>query len=77
MQGSISLEDLSESLGTEFTSEDAETLGGLVLTMSGGFPEVGETFEYEGWSIEVRELEEHRITLLKLSRVEQERSSEE
>ena len=77
VQGSISLEDLSESLGTEFTSEDAETLGGLVLTMSGGFPEVGETFEYEGWSIEVRELEEHRITLLKLSRVEQERSSEE
>ena len=71
-QGSISLENLSETLGTEFISEDAETLGGLVLTMSGGFPEKGETFEYKGWRIEVRELEEHRITLLKLSRIEQE-----
>ena len=77
VQGSISLEDLSESLGTEFISEDAETLGGLVLTMSGGFPEEGETFEYEGWRIEVRELEEHRITLLKLSRVEQEQEAAE
>ena len=31
----ISLEDLSEALGSEFESEDAETLGGLVLTLSG------------------------------------------
>ena len=68
VQGMISLEDLSEALGSEFTSDDAETLGGLVLTMSGGFPEEGETFEYGGWIIKVMELEEHRITLLNLSR---------
>ncbi len=70
VQGSISLEDLSEALGTEFTSDDAETLGGLVLTLSGGFPEEGETFEYGGWRIEVTEIEEHRITLLKMSKIE-------
>ena len=69
VQGSISLEDLSEALGSEFESDDAETLGGLVLTMSGGFPEVGETFTYGGWNIKVMELEEHRITLLNLSKV--------
>ena len=70
VQGSISLENLSDALGTEFTSEDAETLGGLVLTMSGGFPEEGETFEYEGWHIKVMELEEHRITLLNMSKAD-------
>lgn len=69
VQGMISLEDLSDALGTEFTSDDAETLGGLVLTMSGGFPEEGETFDYGGWRIKVIELEEHRITLLNLSRI--------
>ena len=69
VQGSISLENLSEALGSEFTSDDAETLGGLVLTMSGGFPEEGETFNYGGWCIKVMELEEHRITLLNLSRI--------
>ena len=71
VQGSISLEDLSEALGSEFKSDDAETLGGLVLTMSGGFPEEGEIFEYEGWRIEVKELEDHRITLLNLSKPEE------
>ncbi|MBQ7216529.1 MAG: HlyC/CorC family transporter [Synergistaceae bacterium] len=69
VQGSISLEDLSEALGTEFKSDDAETLGGLVLTMSGGFPEEGEIFEYEGWRIEVKEFEDHRITLLNMTKI--------
>ena len=80
VQGSISLENLSEALGSEFTSDDAETLGGLVLTMSGGFPEEGETFNYGGWCIKVMELEEHRITLLNLSKIpddEQAESSED
>ncbi|MBQ3401802.1 MAG: HlyC/CorC family transporter [Synergistaceae bacterium] len=70
VQGSISLEDLSDALGSEFTSDDAETLGGLVLLLSGSFPEVGEVFTYEGWNIKVAELEEHRITLLNLSKAD-------
>ena len=70
VQGSISLEDLSEALGADFTSDDAETLGGLVLVLSGSFPEVGEVFRYEGWRIKVSELEDHRITLLSLTRID-------
>ena len=77
VQGSISLEDLSEALGTEFKSDDAETLGGLVLTMSGGFPEEGEIFEYEGWNIQVMELEEHRITLLNMRKIQGEHKDEQ
>ena len=69
VQGSMSLEDLSDALGSEFASDDAETVGGLVLTLSGNFPEAGETFEYGGWRIKVMELEEHRITLLNLSKI--------
>ena len=71
VQGSMSLEDLSEALHSEFASDDAETVGGLVLTLSGNFPEEGEIFEYGGWKIQVVELEEHRITLLNMRRVEE------
>ena len=70
VQGGISLEDQSEALGTEFESDDAESLGGLVLTLSGSFPEAGEIFEYRGWQIKVEALEDHRITLLNLSKSE-------
>ncbi|MBR1656877.1 MAG: HlyC/CorC family transporter [Synergistaceae bacterium] len=71
VQGMMSLEDLNEELGTKFQSDDAETIGGLVLTISGSFPEEGEIFHYEGWTIRVVELEEHRIKLLNLSRKEE------
>ncbi|MDY6400368.1 MAG: hemolysin family protein [Synergistales bacterium] len=69
VQGGISLENLSEALGSEFESDDAESLGGLVLTLSGSFPEEGEIFEYNGWKIKVEALEDHRITLLNLSKI--------
>ncbi|MBQ9388665.1 MAG: HlyC/CorC family transporter [Synergistaceae bacterium] len=72
VQGMMSLEDLNDELGTGFHSDDAETIGGLVLTISGSFPEEGEIFYYEGWTIRVVELEEHRITLLNLSKKEEE-----
>ena len=77
VQGSMSLEDLSEALHSEFTSDDAETLGGLVLTLSGNFPEEGEIFEYGGWKIQVVELEEHRITLLNVRRINAETDDEQ
>ncbi len=76
VQGVISLEDLSEYLGSEFESDDAESLGGLVLTLSGSFPEEGEIFEYNGWRIRVEALEDHRITFLNLSKIDKETEHE-
>ena len=72
VQGHLSLEDLSDFLGSSFESEDAESLGGLVLSISGDFPSPGEKILYtspgEGqvWEIEVLEVEDHRIKLLRL-----------
>ncbi len=76
VQGGISLENLSDALGSEFESDDAESLGGLVLTLSGSFPEAGEIFEYNGWKIKVEALEDHRITLLNLSKIKNSEENE-
>jgi len=76
VQGHLGLEDLSEVLGSSFESEDAESLGGLVLSISGDFPSTGEKIYYtslpEGriWEIEVLEVEDHRIKLLRLRPME-------
>ncbi len=72
VQGHLGLEDLSEMLGSSFESEDAESLGGLVLSISGDFPSPGEKIYYTSpsggriWEIEVLEVEDHRIKLLRL-----------
>jgi len=72
VQGHVGLEDLSDLLETPFESEDAESLGGLVLSISGDFPSPGEKILYRSpdgggnWEIEVLEVEDHRIKLLRL-----------
>ena len=68
VQGSTSLEDLSEALSCPFESEDAESLGGLVLLLSGGFPREGDEFLYRDWRIKVVDLGEHRIKVLSMRR---------
>lgn len=68
VQGIVSLDALNDELGTDFHSDDAETIGGLVLILSGSFPDEGEVFHYEGWTIRVTGLEDHRITQLSLSK---------
>ncbi|MBQ6910122.1 MAG: HlyC/CorC family transporter, partial [Synergistaceae bacterium] len=63
---------LSETLNYEFSPEEddqtVESIGGLVLLLSGSFPKEGDVFEYKDWKIKVLGLEEHRIKLLNLSR---------
>ncbi|MDR3231571.1 MAG: hemolysin family protein [Synergistaceae bacterium] len=68
VQGNVSLEDLSEALNCTFTSEDAESIAGLVLSLAGKFPEDNDSFEYGDWIIRVVDLEDHRIKLLRLAR---------
>ena len=69
VQGVTSLEDLSEALGSPFESEDAESLGGLVLLMSGDFPKEGDVFQYDDWEIRVEDLEDHRVKVLRMWRL--------
>ena len=72
IEGATSLEDINEELGSNFESEDAESLGGLVLILSGSFPAEGEIFNCNGWQIKVLEIEDHRIKMLSLKKINQE-----
>ena len=66
VNGLMGLEDLSEALSYQFESEDAESLGGLVLSLAGKIPQDGEKFSYRDWTIEVLEMEDRRIKSLRL-----------
>ena len=68
VEGQVSLEDLSDTLNYPFVSDEAESIGGLVLSQAGEFPDEGFETVYGKWSIRVLELEDHRIKLLRLVR---------
>jgi CBS domain containing-hemolysin-like protein len=65
--GSVTLTDVNEELGTEFESDGFETLGGFVLERLDRLPEVGDTVEAGDYVIEVTSVDGARISTVRIS----------
>lgn len=74
VDGMLSIEELKELLRVarlpdEETAE-YETLAGFVLAQLGHLPRIGERFEWEGWRLEVVDMDGRRIDRVLIGRVE-------
>ncbi|GAB4170464.1 MAG: CNNM family magnesium/cobalt transport protein CorC [Wenzhouxiangellaceae bacterium] len=63
------ISDFNESFGTEFSDEEFDTIGGLVVSEFGYVPEVGEAVEIGGWRFEVREADDRRLHSMEVTPV--------
>ncbi|MBV6507015.1 MAG: hypothetical protein JJLCMIEE_00052 [Acidimicrobiales bacterium] len=66
--GNLHPDEVTEASGFAMPKGEFETLAGFVLERLGHIPEVGERFEYEGWTVEVLEATPRRIVTLRLER---------
>ena len=62
----VDLDDLNETLESNFPTEDFDTLGGFVLDMFGRIPVKYEKIEYENFDFIVQDMEGHRVNLIKV-----------
>ncbi len=62
----VNLEDLNDTIGSRFPTEDFDTLGGFVLDLFGRIPESGETVGFGSFEFVVQSMEGHRINLIKV-----------
>jgi magnesium and cobalt transporter len=69
VQGGTPLADLEAELGHEFAREDVSTVGGLVLTLFGRVPRVGETLELDGFRLTVDQVVRRRVRRVTLAQV--------
>lgn len=53
VKGDMDLEDVNDALGTNFTSEDYESIGGFVIGLAGKFPKRGEVYYADGYEFVV------------------------
>ena len=65
----IDLDDLADAVGVELDTAayDFETLGGLVLDLAGEIPAPGDEFEQERLHLRVVEMDENRITRVRVT----------
>lgn len=68
VQGQVNLEDMAEALSYPFDTyfEEVDTLGGMILMLSGNFPHQGQTVNFGPWDIKVLDVQNHRILSAKL-----------
>jgi magnesium and cobalt transporter len=55
------IEDINEALGTDFSDEDCDTIGGLVLKAAGQLPKRGESFQIGEWQFTVLRADSRRL----------------
>ena len=67
-QGQVNLEDLSDAVDYPFSEEfdEVDTLAGMVLELSGNFPNAGETISYKSWDFHVLDVQKHRVLEVRL-----------
>ncbi|MBR5097238.1 MAG: HlyC/CorC family transporter, partial [Treponema sp.] len=61
-----SLDDLNETIGSEFPVEDFDTLGGFVFDMFGKIPVNYEKHSWNNYDFIVQDMEGHRINVIKV-----------
>ena len=69
VQALTTIDDVNDALGTEFSEDVYDTIGGLVVAEFGRLPEPGETVEIGEWKFEVTTADDRRLHAMDVSLV--------
>ncbi len=69
VKATTEIEDFNEAFSTEFSDDEYDTVGGLVIRHFGRLPKRGETVELEGLKIQVLRADSRRVHTLLVERV--------
>lgn len=66
VNGSTKINTVNEMLGTDFESEDFDSIGGLIIESLGRIPKVGEKIQHDNIKLIVENMERNRIITVKV-----------
>jgi Mg2+/Co2+ transporter CorB len=72
VDGAISIRDFNREIGTSFPGEIATTIAGLVINSTGIIPNTEQAFLLFGYRFEILKRRRNQVTLLKISKLEEE-----
>ena len=65
IEGTTKIEDVNEILGTNFKSEDFDSIGGFIIETFGKFPDKGDSIKIDNVKFIIEEIEKNRIEKLR------------
>ncbi|HSH26331.1 MAG TPA: transporter associated domain-containing protein [Wenzhouxiangella sp.] len=68
VQALTDIDDFNESFETDFSDDEYDTIGGLVVAEFGRLPESGESVEIGGWNFVVTDADDRRLHAMEVSR---------
>lgn len=68
VQALTDIDDFNDSFETDFSDEEYDTIGGLVVAEFGRLPETGESVEIGGWNFVVTDADDRRLHAMEVSR---------
>jgi len=74
--GKTHLDDVNQDVGSEFSSEEFDTIGGYVFGIFGRQAKVGESVVSDGWRFTIAESDGRRFLRIKLDKCENEPDSD-
>lgn len=66
LDGRLGLDEVYDAVKLRLPDGEYETLAGFVLDRLGHIPDVGEGVVFDGWSIDVLEMDRHRVSTLRV-----------
>ncbi|KAB7518713.1 hemolysin family protein [Halosegnis rubeus] len=77
IDGGVALSEINDTIEGAFTSEEVETVGGLVLEHLNRVPERGDRVEVAGYVVEVTSVDGSRISTVRVHRRQEDDSAED
>lgn len=70
LAGKLSIDEINEKLGTKFSKEHYDTIGGLTFGLIGKEPNVGDEVESNGYIIKVEVKDKQRVKQVRLKKIQ-------
>ena len=67
VQALTPIDDFNEALGTEFSDDDYDTIGGLVVAEFGRLPEAGESVAIDDWLFTITSADDRRLHAMEVT----------
>ncbi|MDF2840581.1 MAG: Hemolysins-related protein containing domain [Clostridia bacterium] len=76
VDGMLSMSEINDIMNLDLPEEEFDTISGMILSLSGKMPEVGDEVKFEDLDFRIEEVDDKRISKIKIQKVDRQNQEE-